>query len=171
MCIGAPSQPNTVTTLQNLQPITPANDPKIADWSPQQIQEFLVKYPTALRAASAGSQQQLLDGYSASSIWSQVAGTQVGRDFLTQHAANRAAAGDTTEADQIRSYLSNTDPTKLTRLPTLAPPPPSAAASSVAPSDIPLLNETIAINRAGNADLRIPLMRPMPANGLPTINP
>ena len=160
MCLGS----------SGVKPVTPtAVD--TTTWTGQQIQEFLIKYPTLAKATSAGGAAKLLNGYDPGSIWNSVASTQTGRDFLTVHAQNRRSAGDTQEADAIAAFLKQSDPTKITRLPTLPAPAPSAAASTVTRADIPTLNQTISTNRAGTSDLRIPLLPTVAANRLPLINP
>jgi hypothetical protein len=138
--------------------------PDVSTWTPEQINEFLVKYPTKQKADAVPYPN------GPGSIWDSVAGSTQGRSFLAIHAQNRRAAGDTAEADAITSYLQSSDPTKITRLPTLPTPLTSVsnAASSVTRADIPLLNQTIATNRTGSNDLVIPLQSKPDSLHIPT---
>lgn len=146
-----------------LKPVSTAGAPDTSNWTPQQIQEFLIKYPTMQKASSLPPGVRLTTGYDPAAVWSQVAGSSTGREFLTVHAQNRRAAGDNAEADNISAFLKSTDGTTLNRLPTLPPPAPSSSASTAVRADVP---NQITNNRAGTNALLIPLNNP---NRLPTI--
>jgi len=145
------------------QPIANNTTPDISNWSPQKIQEFLVKYPTLAKAQSGNTGATRLSlGFNPTDVWSQVATSASGKEFLAVHGAARRKAGDATEADDIAAFLQGADPTKITRLPTLPPPKPSEGASSVSRADI-------SNNMAGNNSLRIPLVSKPTTPRLPKI--
>lgn len=158
MCIGT-------NAVQPVTQPTPSTNYDTSQWTPTAIEQFLVKYPTQAKADGFSGPNPGKDTPSA--LWATVANTPTGRTFLAQHAANRAAAGDTSEANAITSFLQSTNPTQVTSLPTLPAPAPSNPASSVTRADIPVLNRA---NYNGTAnDLTIPLLKATDPTRLPTL--
>lgn len=121
--------------------------------TPQEIQQFLLKYPTP--ALSKNEE-----------YWNSLARTPAGKEFLTAHSTNRRNAGATEEANTIDSALKAAlNRPLITELPKLPPPAPSAHASYVAGASptttlglLPTANQQIATNRIGTNSLQIPLL-------------
>ncbi len=121
--------------------------------TPQQIQRWLLKYPTPASAKNTD-------------YWNSLAKTAAGREFLTAHSTNRRTAGAVGEANDIDAALQAAiNAPLITQLPKLPPPNPSAAASYVAGASptttiglLPSANQSIATNRIGTNTLQIPLL-------------